>query len=75
MFGMLLKTRARSFTLFVPTKDDLAQWIRIFNLICEMNQKGINVRSKNPFSYELEKINAAEHEERKKQDAIAREIK
>lgn len=62
VFGMKLKTTERVYTLFVPTKDDLSQWIRIFGLIVEMNNLNLSFKLKNPFTFELEK----KHEEEQK---------
>jgi hypothetical protein len=37
LFGMKMVTYDRTYTLFVPTKDDLAQWLRVLKLITGMN--------------------------------------
>jgi len=60
MFGMKLSTIERVFTLFVPTNDDLSQWVRIFSLVVEMNNQNLSFKLKNPFTYELEKKHAEE---------------
>ena len=55
MFGLRIETKQRMYELYAPTRKDLNHWIRIFNLIIEMNRLGILKRQYTPLMYERDK--------------------
>lgn len=42
--------------MFTSTIEEAQVWVRVLSLICEMNQKNIDVEQVNPFDYEKVKL-------------------
>ena len=45
----------RNMELYAPTRQDRDGWLRVFNLIINMNKDGISTETMSPFVYELHK--------------------
>jgi hypothetical protein len=43
MYPFILNTQKRDYTYNCVTKDERDHWVRIFNLISDMNKKGISI--------------------------------
>ena len=43
----------RNMELYAPTRQDRDGWLRVLNLIIEMNQGDISTETMSPFVYEL----------------------
>ena len=50
-----LEMADRNMELYAPTRQDRDAWVRVLNLIIEMNREGITTESMSPFVYELRK--------------------
>ena len=45
----------RNMELYAPTRQDRDGWLRVLNLIINMNKDGISTETMSPFVYELHK--------------------
>ena len=52
LFEFTLDTEDKQFTFRCANKTDRAHWVRIFNLICKMNERGLGASEFNPFDFE-----------------------
>ena len=58
-FGFQLKTQDKTFVLFTASLEEAKIWVRVLNLICEMNLRNIPVDDINPYDFEkfLKEVN------------------
>ena len=54
-FMFELEFTDRKLELYSPTRIDRDKWVNIFQLICEMNDRGISVKQITPFEYQKRK--------------------
>ena len=50
-FCFLLELSDRSIEFYAPTRQERENWVTIFQIICEMNDKLINTMKVNPFDF------------------------
>ena len=56
MYGFRLITFSRQYELYAPTRQDLQHWVKIFNLIVQMYQKGLRTNYITPQAFELQEL-------------------
>ena len=69
MFGFKLMTVQRTYELYAPNKHDLKHWLRIFNIVLQMNSKGVQFKFCAPLMFEREEKNKLEQKTLPQDDA------
>lgn len=62
MFGFKLVTDQRTYELYAPNKLDMQHWLRIFDLILQMNVKSISTKLLTPLMFESKQKRLMESE-------------